>query len=138
MESFEAIVGYGENSAIIHHRSSDSLVKDNSVMLIDCGSKYEFGTTDITRVLHFGEPTDYMKKMYTLVLKGHLKGKMLKTKQKLYENAVSAVTRLYLGFEDEDYPHAFGHGIAHIGNVHEKTYYKEGSVFTIEPGWYKE
>lgn len=135
--SFETISGYGKNGAIIHHRPSNDLVKNESTYLIDSGSQYMYGTTDITRTLHFGDPKEEIKKMYTLVLRGQIWGKIFKTKEQNYKQFASLVPRLYLNYNQKDYKHGTGHGVGFVGNVHEFTDFKENSVFSVEPGFYK-
>ena len=70
--SFKSIVAKDKNSALAHYSkcSKDEILKDGSLVLIDCGAYYEQGlATDITRVFVKGEPTELQKKVYTTVLK---------------------------------------------------------------------
>ena len=43
-----------------------------SQLLLDSGGQYDCGTTDITRTMHFGTPSDHQKRCFTAVLKGHI------------------------------------------------------------------
>ena len=72
--SFASVSGYGPNGAIIHYKpEKEKLCLDtDSLFLLDSGGQYLDGTTDVTRTLHFGVPSAYMKQCYTLVLKGHI------------------------------------------------------------------
>jgi len=73
--SFATIAGYGPNGAIIHYKPSKQTsapVGVDSLLLLDSGAQYLDGTTDVTRMMHFGEPTQRMKDCYTLVLRGHI------------------------------------------------------------------
>ena len=72
-KSFETISSFGKNSAIIHYNLYDgnnSKIAQDDFFLLDCGSQYEFGTTDVTRTFFFGHPSEEQKLHYTLVLKG--------------------------------------------------------------------
>ena len=74
--SFAPIVGYNEHGAIVHYsatKASNVVIKNEGIVLIDSGGHYLEGTTDITRTISLGNVTEKMKKMYTAVLKGHLK-----------------------------------------------------------------
>lgn len=73
--SFDTISSTGANAAVIHYkpeRGNCSVIDPNAVYLCDSGAQYFDGTTDTTRTLHFGEPSELEKKAYTLVLKGHI------------------------------------------------------------------
>lgn len=67
-ESFGAIVGFRENGAIVHYspkKGTAKKISGSGMMLIDSGGQYTDGTTDITRVLYIGEPSEEEKKAYT-------------------------------------------------------------------------
>lgn len=73
--SFPTIAGVNEHAAIVHYRatkSSEKLLTDSDMILIDSGAQYVDGTTDVTRTLHMGRPTREQKEMFTRVLKGHI------------------------------------------------------------------
>lgn len=73
--SFDTISSTGANAAVIHYkpeRGNCSVIDPKAVYLCDSGAQYLDGTTDTTRTLHFGEPTEMEKKAYTLVLKGNI------------------------------------------------------------------
>ena len=56
--------GYGANGAIIHYRptpDSCSSIGNDNLFLLDSGAQYVDGTTDITRTVHFGEPSPRQK-----------------------------------------------------------------------------
>ena len=70
--SFKSIVAKDKNSALAHYSkcSKDEILKDGSLVLIDCGAYYEQGlATDITRVFVKGKPSELQRKVYTTVLK---------------------------------------------------------------------
>lgn len=153
--SFKSIVAKDKNSALAHYSKSskDEIIKDGSLVLIDCGAYFEGGlATDITRVFVKGTPTELQKKIYTTVLKAFLLG---------FNYAKKHIQRPLIGFEIDKEVHkffnsqdldgfVFNHGLGHgIGiNVHEyppnlstneiaKTPILDGMVFSIEPGLYK-
>jgi Xaa-Pro aminopeptidase len=73
--SFDTISSTGANAAVIHYmpeRGNCSTIDSKAVYLCDSGAQYFDGTTDTTRTLHFGEPTEMERKAYTLVLKGNI------------------------------------------------------------------
>ncbi|MEM8855109.1 MAG: aminopeptidase P family N-terminal domain-containing protein, partial [Pseudomonadota bacterium] len=59
--SFPTIAGAGPNGAIVHYRvdeASNRTVAANDPVLIDSGAQYVDGTTDITRTLVAGDPSE--------------------------------------------------------------------------------
>ena len=80
--SFDTIVGIGANSAKLHHSASNKMTrgigsnKHGNIVLIDSGSQYYVGATDIKRTVNVMPSSDHVKK-YTLVLKATLYAKML-------------------------------------------------------------
>lgn len=149
--SFKSIVAKDKNAALAHYskNSKTEILKDGSLLLIDCGAYYEGGyATDCTRVFVKGSPTKLQKKVYTTVLKGFLKAFNKKINSKTTGFSLDRAARKILeenkpsGFE---FSHSLGHGIG-IG-VHEsppslafsplaKTPLVENMCFTIEPGLY--
>lgn len=147
--SFKSIVAKDKNSALAHYSkcSNDEIIKDGSLVLIDCGAYYEGGlATDITRVFVKGKPSNLHKKVYTIVLKTFLNCFNFKNPKNGYE--IDSLARKI--FEENPVENfVFNHGLGHgIGiNVHEyppnlsknemaKTELKEGMCFSIEPGLY--
>lgn len=159
--SFNSIVAINQNSALAHYAKNDKnvILKDGSLVLIDCGAYYESGlATDITRVFVKGKPNELQKQVYTTVLKAFLNA--FNYINQHLTLALSSKEREYVtGFEIDKLAHSildnkiegftFGHGLGHgIGiNVHEappnlsqneiaKTQIVDGMTFTIEPGLY--
>ena len=150
--SFKSIVAKDKNSALAHYSkcSKDEIIKDGSLILIDCGAYYEQGlATDITRVFVKGEPTELQKKVYTTVLKMFLNAFNYKSDKFVGYDIDNKAREIYSqnkidGFE---FNHGLGHGIGI--SVHEsppnlsknemaKVEIKDGMCFTIEPGLYNE
>lgn len=121
-ESFPTIAGYASNGAVVHYTATPETsrkIDRTSLLLVDSGATYLYGTTDITRVFCYGEPTERQKHDYTLVLKGHIS----MTNQNFPENTagiqLDAFARQFLWNECLDYGHGTGHGIGHVLCVHE-------------------
>ncbi len=146
--SFKSIIAKDKNSALAHYSkcSKDEIIKDGSLILIDCGAYYEQGlATDITRVFVKGEPCELQKKVYTTVLKMFLNAynSELKTGYEIDTLARNIYSQNEIeGFE---FNHGLGHGIGI--SVHEYppnlskngiacVEIKDGMCFTIEPGLY--
>lgn len=154
--SFKSIVAKDKNSALAHYSkcSKDEILKDGSLVLIDCGAYYEQGlATDITRVFVKGEPSKLQKKVYTVVLKMFLNAynyKPVPANGKFIGYNIDEFARkIYSENEIEGF--VFNHGLGHgIGvSVHEyppnlsknemaKVEIKDNMCFTIEPGLYNE
>lgn len=120
--SFDTIAGYGPHGAIIHYRASpatDSKIGTDAILLIDSGGQYLDGTTDITRTIHLGHPSDFEKQCYTLVLKGHLALQRAVFPQGTRGEQLDILARQYLYQEGLNYGHGTGHGVGAFLCVHE-------------------
>ena len=152
--SFKSIVAKDKNSALAHYSkcSKDEVLKDGSLVLIDCGAYYEQGlATDITRVFVKGTPSELQRRVYTTVLKMFLNAYNYVPKNGEYVGyEIDALARkIYLEnkIEGFEFNHGLGHGIGI--SVHEyppnlsknemaKTEIRNNMCFTIEPGLYNE
>lgn len=153
-ESFEPIVGFKENGAIIHYSPSSencSMIEGDGMLLVDSGGQYVNGTTDITRTSIFGEPTEEHKRLYTAVLKGHLAVKNMKFPEGIIGFQIDVLARQFLWENGVSFYHGTGHGVGFYLNVHEgpqgitnflapraKVGIKSGMLTSNEPGYYKE
>ncbi|HAJ22042.1 MAG TPA: X-Pro aminopeptidase, partial [Rhodospirillaceae bacterium] len=73
--SFDTIAGAGSNGAVIHYRAgprTNKAIATGQLLLVDSGAQYLDGTTDVTRTMAIGTPTEEMIHRFTLVLKGHI------------------------------------------------------------------
>ena len=142
-ESFAPICASGPNAAIIHYEQNENLHSDANkdlILLCDTGAQYKEGTTDITRTVHYGNPSKKEKEMYTRVLLGNLSLERLifKKGNSLYN--IDSVPRSYLNMVGKDYLHGTSHGVGHFLNVHEGPRgkaLKAGNIITNEPGYYE-
>ncbi|XP_058987893.1 xaa-Pro aminopeptidase 2-like [Musca domestica] len=149
--SLRTVVAYGEHSSYPFYISSnvtDIEVTDQSLLVIESGSQYYDGTTDVSRTFIFGEPTNDMKQTYTMVLAGILRLSHLKFPSDLKVSKLDALVRSPLWTTMSDYPGATGHGIGVYGAVREPPisvdyghdshfHFKEGYFFSSESGHYK-
>jgi Xaa-Pro aminopeptidase len=150
--SFDTISAAGSNGAMCHYshlNGTPAQLEMNSLYLVDSGGQFSDGTTDVTRTVSIGIPTEEHRRMFTLVLKGHI----------ALNNAVFPVgttgvqldvlARQFLWQEGLDYDHGTGHGVGAFLSVHEgpQRIAKQpsplgellpGMVLSNEPGYYKE
>ncbi|HLS29256.1 MAG TPA: aminopeptidase P family protein [Flavobacteriaceae bacterium] len=137
--SFETIVGYKGNGAIIHYappsKGSAEIRAEGSV-LIDSGGQYLEGTTDLTRTLPLGEITKEFKKDYTTTLKAYINLAMAKFPKGTRGEQLDVLARLPLWKEGKDFMHGTGHGVGSFLNVHEgpQSIRKEHNPFSLQPG----
>jgi Xaa-Pro aminopeptidase len=147
--SFETICGYADHGAIVHYSASDELaydIGDDNGLLLDSGGQYDCGTTDITRMLHFGKPTTEYCFHYTLVLKGHIALAQAVFPKGTCGETLDPLARSPLQAEGLDYGHGTGHGVGCYLAVHEGPQrisplesgvaLKPGMVLSNEPGVY--
>jgi len=152
-ESFHAIAGYGANGAIVHYRPSateSASIRPEGLLLLDSGGQYLEGTTDITRTIALGPPTEEQKHMFTLVLKGHIALARARFPEGTTGVQLDTLARLPLWMEGCNYGHGTGHGVGFFLNVHEGPQgiaaqpaskaakpLKAGMLTSNEPGYYQ-
>ncbi len=121
-ESFDAIVGYQANGAIVHYRAEPgncAHIRPQGILLLDCGAQYCDGTTDITRTVALGAPTPQQKRHFTLVLKGHIALARARFPEGTTGVQLDTLARMHLWRERLNYGHGTGHGVGFFLNVHE-------------------
>ena len=149
-DSFEMICGYREHGAIVHYSAtpnSASTLQGEGLLLVDSGAQYLDGTTDITRTITLGTPTEQEKHDFTLVLKGHLALSRAKFPVGTTGVQLDAFARMPLWEEAMTFIHGTGHGIGHFLGCHEGPHsirtnlnpvaLEPGMVTSNEPGLYK-
>ncbi len=141
--SFDPIVAGGKNSADPHYEGSNRKIKKGEMAVIDIGARYKNYCADMTRMVFLGKATEKYKNLYRIVLQtqqksleeccvGALPGQV-------FENAVQNFKTFG---QDEFFTHGLGHGTGI--NIHEapnlspksEGAFKNGMVFTVEPGLY--
>jgi len=149
--SFDTIAGYEAHGAIVHYEATpdtDSVLKPEGLLLLDSGAQYMDGTTDITRTIALGPLTDQQRRIYTLVLKGHIQLQLLKFPDGASGTQLDVMARKDLWREGLNYMHGTGHGVGAYLSVHEGPHqirmdYRAaplhaGMTVTDEPGVYLE
>jgi len=152
--SFPTICGFGANGAIVHYRATEknhAPIGRDSLLLIDSGGQYSAegfaGTTDITRTLAIGTPTEAMKTHFTLVLKGHIALSMAKFPQGTTGAQADIFARKPLWDHNLDFAHGTGHGVGCYLAVHEEApgisprvtdAILPNMLLSNEPGYYEE
>lgn len=120
--SFESICGFGPHGAIVHYTAtpeSDAEITSGNLLLIDSGANYLDGTTDITRTIAIGTPSEDMRHDFTLVMKGHIAIATAIFPEGTRGAQLDAMARMPLWKEGKSYLHGTGHGVGHFLNVHE-------------------
>ncbi len=153
--SFDTISGAGPNGAIVHYKSSEKTnrkLEMNTLYLVDSGGQYVDGTTDITRTVAIGEPTQEMRDRFTRVLKGHIAVATAIFPKGTRGSQLDSFARRPLWEAGLDYAHGTGHGVGSFLSVHEGPQrispvgsaqsggdepLKVGMILSNEPGYYK-
>ena len=147
--SFDTIAAYQEHGAIVHYEATpetDVELKPRGFLLLDSGAQYLDGTTDITRTIPLGPVTEEQKKVYTLVLKGHIQLELCKFPNHASGTQLDILARQAMWKEGLNYMHGTGHGVGSYLNVHEGPHQirmewkpaplQAGMTVTDEPGLY--
>ncbi len=150
-QSFDTIAGYGPHGAIVHYSATpdtDARIRTDNLLLIDSGANYLDGTTDITRTVALGQPTERQRTDFTLVMKGHIALAAAVYPEGTRGAQLDALARQFLWQHGLSYLHGTGHGVGHFLNVHEgpqsirlnenPTPLRPGMITSDEPGLYRE
>eukprot|EP00752_Nemacystus_decipiens_P008249 g7376.t1 len=151
--SFETVSGYGPNGALYHYAAQKETARTlgtDSLFLLDSGAQYTDGTTDVTRTVHFGTPTQHQRRCFTLVLKGHIALARAVFPEDTMGSKLDVLARLALWEAGLDYRHGTGHGVGAFLNVSEGPHrihsritpneqgIKVGMTTSNEPGYYED
>jgi len=150
--SFDTISAVGSNAAMCHYnhmnQQTPGKLSLNSLYLVDSGAHYQNGTTDITRTVAIGTPSDKEKRLFTLVLKGHIALASIRFPQGTSGHQLDVLARQFLWSQGYDFDHGTGHGVGHCLSVHEgpqriskapnNISLLPGMVISNEPGYYEE
>lgn len=153
-ESFNAIVGYEANGAIVHYKPEHGTcanIHKKGILLLDCGGQYLEGTTDITRTIALSRPTAEQKQDFTLVLKGHISLALARFPENTTGVQLDTLARMHLWQHLLNYGHGTGHGVGFFNSVHEgpqgfspvphtpraNITFEPGMLTSNEPGIYK-
>jgi Xaa-Pro aminopeptidase len=147
--SFDTISGAGSDGAIVHYRvneATDRKLETGTLYLVDSGAQYRDGTTDITRTIAIGTPTDEMRERFTLVLKGHIALATARFPKGTTGAQLDTLARHALWQAGLDFDHGTGHGVGSFLSVHEGPVRiskaghlppEPGMILSNEPGYYK-
>ena len=148
--SFPTISGTGPNGAIVHYRvdlDSNRVLSPEDLYLVDSGAQYLDGTTDVTRTIAVGKPTDEMRDRFTRVLKGHIAIATTRFPVGTNGGQLDSLARLSLWEVGLDFQHGTGHGVGSFLSVHEGpqriskaqggALLRPGMIVSNEPGYYK-
>ena len=149
--SFDTIAGYQAHGAIVHYEATpktDVPLKPEGLLLLDSGAHYLDGTTDVTRTIALGPVTEEQKRVYTLVLKGHIQIELAKFPSGISGSQLDVLAKQAMWCEGLTYLHGTGHGVGTYLNVHEGPHQIRmewkpaplvaGMTVTDEPGIYLE
>ena len=150
--SFDTISAAGGNAAMCHYNHLNvpepGRLSMDSVYLVDSGGQYPDGTTDITRTVAIGDPGDEVRRMFTLVLKGHIALDQARFPAGTTGTQLDVLARQYLWQQGYDYDHGTGHGVGSFLSVHEAPQriskahnpfpLSPGMIVSNEPGYYRD
>ena len=149
--SFDTIAGAGPNGALPHYKPVGATIRKvekGSLLLVDGGGQYLDGTTDVTRTMAIGEPSEDQRRKFTLVLKSHIALATVRFPAGTSGMALDAVARAPMWAAGLDYDHGTGHGVGSYLGVHEGPQriakwgtsqpLLEGMILSNEPGYYRE
>jgi Xaa-Pro aminopeptidase len=150
-DSFGTIAGFGPHGAIVHYEATpetNATLSPDNLLLVDSGAQYLDGTTDITRTVSLGKPTDLQRHDFTLVMKGHIALGSIVYPEGTRGAQLDVLARQFLWNEGLSYLHGTGHGVGHFLNVHEGPQSVRlnenpiplvvGMITSNEPGLYRE
>jgi Xaa-Pro aminopeptidase len=153
--SFDTISGAGPNGAVIHYRASEKTnrpLEPGSLYLVDSGGQYADGTTDVTRTVAIGDPSEEMRDRFTRVLQGHIALASALFPVGTRGSQLDSFARRPLWEAGLDYAHGTGHGVGSFLSVHEGPQrisfvgssqsggdepLQPGMILSNEPGYYK-
>ncbi|OJT51885.1 aminopeptidase P family protein [Pseudomonas moraviensis] len=151
--SFNTIAAFNANGAMPHYHATEeehALIEGDGLLLIDSGGQYLGGTTDITRMVPVGTPTQEQKQDCTRVLKGVIALSRARFPKGILSPLLDAIARAPIWADNVDYGHGTGHGVGYFLNVHEgpqviayqaapapQTAMQPGMITSIEPGTYR-
>ncbi len=153
--AFKTIAAAGKNATILHYVDNNSEIKDGDLILFDLGAQNNYYNADITRTFPVnGVFSERQKEVYNAVLR--VNEKVIKTiKPGLEYKELNKMATEWIAEEcinlglikdkkevSKYYWHSIGHSLGldthDISNKDRNTIFKEGMVWTVEPGIYIE
>jgi len=127
------IVASGPGSASPHHMTSDRVIQEGDSVVFDFGARWHHYTSDLTRTVHVGEPSDEYRRAYETVLRANQAaldavhpGVPCEAIDRAARDVISAA-----GYGDY-FIHRLGHGLGLDG--HEDPYLVGGNSLPLQPG----
>jgi len=152
--SFSTISAVGPNAALPHYGgTANRPLEPGTLYLCDSGGQYQDGTTDITRTVPLGIPSDEMRDRFTRVLQGHIAIATALFPKGTRGSQLDSFARRPLWEAGLDYAHGTGHGVGAFLSVHEGPQrispvgssqaggdepLQAGMILSNEPGYYKD
>ena len=152
--SFNTISAVGPNGALPHYGgTANRPLSAGTLYLCDSGGQYQDGTTDITRTVPLGAPTEEMRDRFTRVLQGHIAIATALFPRGTRGSQLDSFARRPLWEAGCDYAHGTGHGVGAFLSVHEGPQrispvgssqpggdepLLAGMILSNEPGYYKD
>ena len=149
VESFGTIAAYGGNAAMMHYHATPedhAVLQRKGFLLVDSGTTYMDGTTDITRTYPLGELTEDERLFYTWTLQCHIDIAKAVWLDYCDCHMLDTIAREPLWRHLINYRCGTGHSVSFVGNVHEgphalngrnTTLMRPGMIVTDEPGVYE-
>lgn len=153
--AFKTIAASGVNATILHYVDNNAIAKDGDLILFDLGAQYNYYNGDISRTIPVnGRFTERQKEVYNAVLRVNQRViNTIKPGMKFLE--INKISRDWIAEEciklglienKEEVSKYYWHGIGHslgldthdIDAPDRDTVFKEGMVWTVEPGIYIE
>ncbi|MFV0304444.1 MAG: aminopeptidase P N-terminal domain-containing protein [Moheibacter sp.] len=158
--AYTPIVGSGYNSNVLHYIQNNQQCKDGDILLLDVGAEYANYSSDMTRSIPVnGTFSSRQKEVYNAVLRCKKEAEKLlvignnwydyhKELGKVYTSellCLGLIDKADVQNENSDWPaykKYMMHGTSHHIGLDTHDYgiltdeFKEGMVFTIEPGFY--
>ena len=139
----DGLVQFGSSAALPHGGPGDRALAKGDAVLIDCGCRVRGYTSDVTRTVAFGDPSDELRKVYGVVDRAQTAGIEALAAGKTGEEVDRAARKV---IEDVGYgayfTHRLGHGLGMDGHEHpylvkgNRKPLVAGNVVTVEPGIY--
>lgn len=141
--AFATIVASGERSALPHGIATEKKINKGDFVTFDFGAIFKGYRSDITRTVVMGEPKEWQKEIYDIVLRANLLGEKT-VKAGFMGKEVDAIVRDFI--TKSGYGEYFGHGLGHgVGlDIHElpilnkrcEIVLEPKNIVTVEPGIY--
>ena len=143
--AFGSIVAAGPNGAMPHAVPGNRPIQEGEPIVIDMGAKLDGYSSDMTRTIILGDPTDKFREVYNTVLEANLEAeRRLKAGVSGVEGDAFARGVVEVAGYGDQFNHSLGHGIGlevhegpSLSKLSEDTL-TEGAVTSVEPGIYIE